>query len=115
MLPRSQRPQNDQSLRRHSLPDAAKAIGQATRADRFFRTVHAISLEAHEDPIAVALSGANVPGDTTACRTSSLFTPSRNPHSILGYDHANFRICIELKCSCRGVGGIASSLSEGTD
>src|SRR5688572_30457410 len=53
MLSRSERPQDDQPLRCHALPHAAKAIGQATRADWFFCTVHAISFEAHEDPIAV--------------------------------------------------------------
>src|SRR5687768_508282 len=63
-------------------------------------------------PSLLTISGANVSRDTTACRTSSLLTPSRNPHSIPEYGYANFRICIELKYSCRALCGISSSLSR---
>src|SRR5215207_7350228 len=53
MLTRSERRQDDQPLRRDALPDAAQPVGQTARADRFFRTVHAISFEVHQHPIAV--------------------------------------------------------------
>src|SRR4051812_41988660 len=115
MLPRSKRAQDDQPLRRDALADAAQTIGESTRADRFFRTVHAISFEVHRHPTAVVymtLSGANVSRDLTAGRSPRLLTERRNPHSISRYAYANVRICIDLKLSSRVACGVLTNLTR---